>query len=111
MPLPAFSLVLTTLIINLRHLLMGVALHPWLARLSRPQCVAALFYLNDEAWALSMRELETGGNDVGFLFGANLTTVAAWVAATATGHAGNFDTLNYCSIILLWLLKMLFMML
>jgi predicted branched-subunit amino acid permease len=32
MPLPAFSLVLTTLIINLRHLLMGVALHPWLAR-------------------------------------------------------------------------------
>jgi predicted branched-subunit amino acid permease len=33
-PLPIVSLIVTTLVVNLRHLLMGAALRPWFARLS-----------------------------------------------------------------------------
>ena len=35
-PLPVLAIVLTTLVVNLRHVLMGAALRSWLARLPAP---------------------------------------------------------------------------
>ena len=55
-PLPALTIILTTLIINLRHILMGAALRPWFSSLPLFRRYATMFLLNDESWALTMAE-------------------------------------------------------
>jgi len=86
-PLPAFTIILTTLIINLRHLLMGAALQPWFSQLSTPRKYLSAFFIGDENWALSMREFQQGQRDAAFLLGSGLMLFIAWLASTATGYA------------------------
>lgn len=85
-PLPAATLILTTLVVNLRHVLMGIALQPWFSQLSRTQKYLSAFFLTDENWALSMRELRQGYRDAAILLGSGLVVFIAWVLATVTGH-------------------------
>jgi 4-azaleucine resistance transporter AzlC len=54
-PVPVFALVLSTLLINSRHVLMGVSLRPKLHGLSPAQRVIGCFTLADENWALAER--------------------------------------------------------
>ena len=85
-PLPVASIVLTTLVVNLRHLLMGAALRPWFGRLPPAKAYGSLFFLSDESWALTMRALGRGGGDAAFLLGSGLVLDAAWVVAGVVGH-------------------------
>lgn len=86
-PLPIAGLVVGVLIINLRHLLMGPALLPWLARLRPAQAYASLYVMTDESWGASVAELRRGGRDAAFLLGAGLTLYGFWVASTVLGRA------------------------
>ena len=54
-PVPVFTLVVSTLLINSRHVLMGVSLRPKLHALSASQRVLGCFTLADENWALAER--------------------------------------------------------
>lgn len=81
----ATAVVLTTLIVNLRHVLMGLALGPWFSRLPRWQSYGAVFFMNDESWAMTMRELTRGGWGPGYLIGAGSVVLLAWASATAIG--------------------------
>jgi 4-azaleucine resistance transporter AzlC len=54
-PVPVFALVVSTLLINTRHILMGVSLRPKLHALSAVQRVLGCFTLADENWALAER--------------------------------------------------------
>lgn len=85
-PLPVLSLVLTTLIINLRHLLMGASLRPWFGRLPAAKAYGSLFFVADESWALAMGEHEHGESDAAFLVGSGLVLYGSWVTATAVGY-------------------------
>jgi 4-azaleucine resistance transporter AzlC len=85
-PLPMLTIVLTTLIVNLRHVLMGAALRPWFSRLRTRQAYVSAFFLVDESWALTMREFTAGGNDAAFLMGSGLALFAAWLGATFSGY-------------------------
>src|SRR5262245_12850207 len=85
-PLPVVSIVLTTLVVNLRHVLMGAAIRPYLAALPRRLKYAILFLMGDESWALTMREFEQGGSDSGFLLGSGALSLAAWVSSTVVGY-------------------------
>jgi predicted branched-subunit amino acid permease len=82
---PAAALLLAVLAVNARHLMLGAAMHPWLA--SRPpgerHLVAAL--ISDVNWALAMRGYGEGERDLGLLVGSGLLLWAAWVAGTAIG--------------------------
>ncbi|WP_230530997.1 AzlC family ABC transporter permease [Microvirga roseola] len=53
-PAPIVALAFATLLINVRHVLMGASLTPKM-KLSRAQTFLAYFFLTDEAWALSER--------------------------------------------------------
>jgi 4-azaleucine resistance transporter AzlC len=53
-PAPLAALAFATLLINVRHVLMGASLTPKV-RMSRGQTLLAYFFLTDEAWALSER--------------------------------------------------------
>jgi 4-azaleucine resistance transporter AzlC len=86
-PLPVAAIVTAVLIVNLRHLLMGPVLQPWLRGLPPGRAVLSLTVMTDESWSASVVELRRGGRDAAFLPGAGLLLWAVWVAATLTGRA------------------------
>lgn len=90
-PLPVTTLILTTLIVNLRHIIMGAALYPWFSRLPRLPRYLSLFFLTDESWALTIGQFNRGKRNGAFLLGSGLALLLAWVSSTGLGRiAGNF---------------------
>lgn len=57
-PLPIFMILLTTFIINSRHIMMGAAFSPYLRTLPKRQLLPTLFVMIDETWALSMADIK-----------------------------------------------------
>jgi 4-azaleucine resistance transporter AzlC len=85
-PVPVTALCLTVLAMNVRYLILGAALRPWLNRLPPHQSYTSLFVLGDGNWALGLREYSEGRTDAAFLLGSGIAMWAAWVASTAAGH-------------------------
>jgi 4-azaleucine resistance transporter AzlC len=86
-PVPVLLIIFTTFIVNLRHLLMGAALRPWLARLKASRVYGSLYFMTDETWALAIREYREGRRDAAFLLGSGLTLFVPWVGGTVAGAA------------------------
>lgn len=86
LPIPILAIVLTTLVVNLRHLLLSAALRPWFQDLSRLRTYGSLFFMVDESWALTMRQVRSGAQDRAFLLGAGFLMYLSWVTATGTGY-------------------------
>jgi 4-azaleucine resistance transporter AzlC len=84
--LPVLAIIFTTLIVNLRHLLMGVSLHPYLGNLSKIWVYGLTFFMVDESWALTMREFNHGRKDAGFLLGSGFTLLVTGQLSTAFGY-------------------------
>jgi 4-azaleucine resistance transporter AzlC len=85
-PLPVASIVLTTLVVGLRHVLMGAALSPFFSRLPRLKAYASVFFMADENWALTMSEFSKGKRDAAFLLGGGLVMFASWTTSTFIGR-------------------------
>lgn len=81
------TILLTTLLVNLRYVLMSASLHPWLKKLSGPQAYLSMFFTADENWALTMSELRDGSDRGAFLLGSGLTIWSFWIIATVIGAA------------------------
>lgn len=84
-PIPAVAVIGTTLVVNLRYLLMGASLRPWFSRLTSHQVYSSLFFMADENWALTIEDLRSGSGRGAFLLGSGLAIWTFWVAATAVG--------------------------
>lgn len=89
--LPVASLIITTCIVNLRHVLMGAALAPVLTRLSARQAFGSLFFMTDESWAITLARMvddsrQKRETDGAFLLGAGLAVYSFWNLSTALGH-------------------------
>ncbi|OIO02122.1 MAG: hypothetical protein AUJ49_06790 [Desulfovibrionaceae bacterium CG1_02_65_16] len=89
--LPVFSLIATTFIVNLRHVLMGAALSPQLLCLSAPRAFGSLFFMTDESWAVTLARLTEDRRrgaltDGAYLIGAGLAVYVFWNGSTALGH-------------------------
>jgi 4-azaleucine resistance transporter AzlC len=93
-----FSVVLTTFVVNLRHLLMAASLAPYLRRWSRPMQALFAFQLTDETFAMHAVHFQSSksGNGVAALqseyvpdkaetLGLNMTAQLGWVAGSALG--------------------------
>ncbi|MBG0789974.1 MAG: AzlC family ABC transporter permease [Desulfovibrionaceae bacterium] len=85
-PLPVAALIFTTFIVNLRHVLMGASLAPWLDPLPRRHRWPLLFLMADETWALTYGAIHKDKSDMGFMVGAGAVIWAAWMGATVTGR-------------------------
>lgn len=85
-PLPVVPILLTTLVVNLRNLLLGAALSPWFSRIAPLKAYASLFFLADENWALTMGEFATGTRDAAFLLGSGLVLYVAWLGSSVVGR-------------------------
>lgn len=80
------SVVFTTFVVNLRHLLMSASLAPWLSPFSRlRQCLFGL-ELTDETFALHNQAMRLGEAPApALLFATNLTAHSGWVTGTILG--------------------------
>lgn len=93
-PPPVLLIIAITLLINSRHVIMGAALAPYLARLPRRRALALLFLMSDESWALSFADTQkraASGQAPAFspfhYLGLGLAIWGGWVAATGIGAA------------------------
>jgi predicted branched-subunit amino acid permease len=80
--LPAALLVLVA---NIRYVLMGASLRPWLGQLSTWRSTIALVFMVDGAYAIGTRAHSQGDNDAGGMLGASLASYIGWVIATGLG--------------------------
>lgn len=77
--------VFTTLLVNLRHLLMGASLAPHMTRLPLAWQAVLAFGMADETYAVTMNRTLATGYHPNYHLGANLTMYIAWGASTAVG--------------------------
>ena len=82
---PSALVVLTVLLINLRHVLMGIALRPFLHDVPRRERAALAYLLVDESFAMAIGWFRRGGRGVAYYvtFGAGLWL--CWNVATVIG--------------------------
>jgi predicted branched-subunit amino acid permease len=83
-PLPIVAIVTTTLLINMRLLLLGAALRPWLDRYPNRKIYPWLHIMADEGWALAMSRYARGERDAGFRMGALTMVMGGCLPATVT---------------------------
>jgi 4-azaleucine resistance transporter AzlC len=85
-PLPVVAIVSTTLLLNIRLILLGVSIRPWLQRFPARRVYPALHLLVDEGWAVAMHARRLGERDAGYLLGACLFVVVSWLGSVAVGY-------------------------
>lgn len=88
--LPVLTIILTTLVVNLRHLLMGAAMRDWLVHINPGKSYFSLFFMTDESWALSVKEMDSGKKDAAFLLGSGLCIYFFWNFSTFLGSVMTF---------------------
>ncbi|MDO8462430.1 MAG: AzlC family ABC transporter permease [Deltaproteobacteria bacterium] len=85
--------VLTTFIVNLRHLLMAASVAPFLARWSLSKRIFFATELTDETFALHSTEFPSGEPIPSHVFAVNLTSHLSWIFGSLLGYqAGGMIT-------------------
>lgn len=78
-------IVLTTLLINLRHTLYGLSLSRWLPERSDPPKPLLAFFLTDESYGISTKAFLSGNGSARFLFGCSISLWVTWISSTVIG--------------------------
>jgi len=88
---PILSVIATTFIVNLRHVLFSAALSPRLAGWSKRRIARFCFELTDETFALHATRFHNGPADPAKTLTINVITQSAWIAGSLLGAlAGGF---------------------
>jgi 4-azaleucine resistance transporter AzlC len=89
---PGLVIVMTTFVVNLRHMLYSASVAPYVQHLSRAWKYVLAFLLTDEAYAVSITYYETGGpadvrrtNRHWYFLGAGITLWVSWQISTMVG--------------------------
>ncbi|MTH99788.1 AzlC family ABC transporter permease [Roseibium sp. RKSG952] len=72
--------------VNMRMLLIGASLRPWLGQLPARQTYPSLFFLTDLNWLISIREYDAGERDWGIYLGSGLFMWSVWSLAVVPGY-------------------------
>jgi len=75
-----------TAAVNMRMLLIGASLRPWLGPVPAWQTYPALYFLTDINWLLALSEYNKGERDWGIYLGSGLMTWAIWSLAAVPGY-------------------------
>ncbi|OKY78773.1 MAG: putative branched-chain amino acid permease involved in azaleucine resistance [Candidatus Methanohalarchaeum thermophilum] len=89
-----FSIILTTFLVNSRHILMSASLSPYFQKINSWKSSLLSFGITDETFALNSVELkEDQTKNHYYIAGVHLTAYIAWVSSTAIGaYLGNYVT-------------------
>lgn len=84
-------IILTTLLINLRHLIMGASLAPYMMKLPLPLQAILSFGLVDESYALTTNRINSSGYSAYYQLGCNMALYITWAISTTVGTiAGSY---------------------
>ena len=83
----AAMIIFATWLINLRHLLMGASLAPYLNRYPLPLQALLCFGMADETYALTVARIAHSGYSVVYQFSVNTSLYVTWALSTAVGTA------------------------
>ncbi|MEH0075778.1 AzlC family ABC transporter permease [Pannonibacter sp. Pt2] len=85
---PAVLLAMTGIAaaVNLRMLLLGASLRPWLGASPAWQVYPSLYFLTDMNWLLALRYRAGGGSDWGIYLGSGLLIWVLWAVAVIPGY-------------------------
>ncbi|MCE5286348.1 MAG: AzlC family ABC transporter permease [Pelosinus sp.] len=78
-------IVFTTLLVNLRHMLMGASLAKYLVKQSLFRQVLLSFLLTDEAYAVTISRIHQGGYSSAYQFGVSISLYITWALSTIAG--------------------------
>ena len=78
--------VAVTALVNLRFLLIGATLRPWLQHEPARKVYPMLYLLTEPNWLLSMRYRADGGRDPCFLLGSGVMIYVIWVLSAIPGY-------------------------
>lgn len=81
-------IILTTFLVNSRHILMGAALTPYLKGLPNYKVFSTLFFMCDETWAMGFMEIKRSTHKLfnyPFYLGACTGIYLTWLLSTAIG--------------------------
>jgi 4-azaleucine resistance transporter AzlC len=85
-PVSVSTVSLASLTMNLRFLLMGPLLGPWMDQLRGWRRWLSLFFMIDHNWAMAIKEIEKGERDAAFLIGSGVPIWMVWVVSSIVGH-------------------------
>ena len=80
-----FTIIITTLVINARHILLSAALAPSMRQASPAARAGIAFQLTDETFAVGMRRFLTSQGSPAYQFGTNLSLYCIWQTSTIAG--------------------------
>jgi 4-azaleucine resistance transporter AzlC len=90
---PALSIIMTTFVVNLRHMLFSAALSPYLKRWRKGELAAFAYELTDETFALHSVLFSQEVPPKPTVFAINVTAQLSWILGTALGIvAGRYVT-------------------
>lgn len=75
------AIILTTLVVNLRHLLMGASVAPYVSHLPTRWKALLALWMSDESFALAISEYRRGSGTHWYFFGANAGIWLIWAPA------------------------------
>ena len=78
-------IILTTFLVNLRHILMSSYLSTFYRKVSRIKRTLVAFGITDETFAIASRRFNEGKADFSYNIRLNLLCYASWIAGTAVG--------------------------
>jgi 4-azaleucine resistance transporter AzlC len=81
----SLAILLTVLLLNLRHVLYGLSLNVHLPPRTRPGRPVLAAMMTDESYGLTIRTYRDGRGSDGFFFGASISLFLAFAAATCAG--------------------------
>lgn len=81
----AASIILTTLVVNLRHLLMGASVAPYLRGLHPLWKALLALWMSDESYALAIAAYERGQGSHWYFLGANCGIYLVWILSGLLG--------------------------
>ncbi|GAB4359080.1 MAG: AzlC family ABC transporter permease [Kiloniellaceae bacterium] len=75
----------TALMVNLRHVLMGAALAPWIKTWPRGATAVSLYMMADENWAFALRRGAKAPLTPAYYLGLSLPLYVGWIVCTFFG--------------------------
>ncbi len=82
---PALSIILTTFVVNLRHLLMSAALSPYMRHWRKGELAAFAYELTDESFAVHIAQFTESTPPKAEVFAVNVTAQLSWILGSWLG--------------------------
>ncbi|MBV6656429.1 MAG: AzlC family ABC transporter permease [Devosiaceae bacterium] len=82
----AFAMGAVVFTVNLRMMLLGAAMRPWIGNLPAYKAYPALAVMTDPAWIIGIRYYREGGRDWGVYLGACIFMYLLWIVSVIPGY-------------------------